>query len=155
MNRTWNKCGPKRTYHYSSTGLCGAGAAPAGQRSAVRVRVRAWPVRGGVGAGLEFQPAQISSTHPCMRDAWNTRDRAGAVCSAVSFRILAEMLSGPAALCGLMFLSSLVTPPVCIVMSGMVGYGLSPRSGMVSWGSCVNTEENCLFRISAFDLGSL
>ena len=64
------KCGPMQAWWAICAVRCGAGLknnvavrvrAPAGQWSAVRV----WAshVRGGVGAGLKFQPAQISSTY--------------------------------------------------------------------------------------------
>ena len=39
-------------------------------------------------------------------------------------------------------------------MSGASGKGLGPMLGSESVSSFVNTDENCVFRISAFDLGS-
>lgn len=65
------------------------------------------------------------------------------------------MPSGPAALRGLRFLRSLVTPGMVTYISGMVGKGLWPRFGMDVKFSWVNTEQNCSFKMLAFSRGSL
>ena len=56
----------------------------------------------------------------------------GVVEYAVSFINNAEMLSGPTALWGLIFLSNLATPLTCTVISALEGWGLGLKSGMCS-----------------------
>ena len=92
---------------------------------------------------------------PCSKDVWNRKVIAGVSSSASSFKYLACMLSGPVALCGLMFLSNLYTPFSVIVMFCIAEYGDGPLCGMFVWSSCVYTDLNCAFSISALSFASL
>ena len=84
--------------------------------------------------------------------AWNSKDRAGASSTAVSFKNLAGILSGPEALFGLTFLSSLVIPSVEMTISSIMGDLEGPKFGTES-NIGENTLENCLLRASAFSFG--
>ena len=58
--------------------------------------------------------------------------------------------SGPAALCGFRSLSSLMTPFKPILILGIDGGGLWPLFGMELIFSCVHSDWNWSFRMSAF-----
>jgi hypothetical protein len=63
------------------------------------------------------------------------------------------MVSGPVGLLGLMFLMSLYTPSLDIVMGSIVGWVLGPLSGMLVFASDVKADWNCLLSIFAFSDG--
>ena len=64
---------------------------------------------------------QPSGTVPEFNDFWNIFVSAGASSSAAVFRINVGIVSGPAALYGFKFFSSLMTPGILTVMFPMVG----------------------------------
>ena len=74
---------------------------------------------------------------------------------ANSWRSLVEMQSGPVALCGFRFLSSLCTPSLSMLKVFIGGYGQPVILGMLFGSSSVNTLVNCWLRIVAFVWGSL
>ena len=89
-------------------------------------------------------------------DFWNMIVRMGAILEAISFRILAGMLSGPLALFGFNSLSNFSMPLTVIWIGGICG----DRFWLGSWGrlvrfSLVNTDWNWFERISALDLLSV
>ena len=61
---------------------------------------------------------------------------AGEIWSAVSFSTLAEIPSGPVALCCLRFLRSFSTPAVVIRMSSISGYWLGPAPAVLNHHQC-------------------
>ena len=63
------------------------------------------------------------------RDAWYIQVSAGAMMLATSLRSHGEIESGPATLCILISESSLWTPLQDMLMSGIDGVELCPRSG--------------------------
>ena len=65
---------------------------------------------------------QSEGTSPVFNDLLNIVVRIGAIWGASCLSRAGFRLSGPAALCGLRFWSSLRTPFSVIGMSGMVGY---------------------------------
>ena len=93
-------------------------------------------------------------TVPVSRDAWYIRIRAGAMLSATSLRSRGEIESGPAALCILSSESSLWTTLKDMLMSGIDGVELCPRSGKLL-SSCVYADLNGVLSISALLLLSL
>ena len=79
---------------------------------------------------------------------------ADASSSAVSFKSLAGMLSGPEAEKGLRFLSSLMAPFWSTMMLSMDGCWLFPRSGTGEPSSTEKTEINYRFNMLALVFGS-
>ena len=80
----------------------------------------------------------------------------GTILEAISFRILAGILSGPFALIGFNSFTNFSTPFTVI----WIGGHLWDRFGLGSWGrlvkfSLVNTNWNWFERISALDLLSV
>ena len=73
----------------------------------------------------------------------------GAISSAISMSTLGWISSGPHALVGSRFLSSLRTPAINTVMFSILGV-TAGWYGIEIIHSLVKTLENCLFRISAF-----
>ena len=71
------------------------------------------------------------------------------------YRSLAGIPSGPVALNGFKFLSSLVTLLLLILMLLTEGWELGPKLGMAESSSLVKTDVNCLFSTLAFCLGSV
>ena len=69
--------------------------------------------------------------------------------SAKFFRIPGDMQSGPVALCGCSFLSSLIMPGVVKQISGHGGNGEGPKFGTSDFRSSVKALLNCLFKESA------
>ena len=89
-------------------------------------------------------------------DFWNIIVRMGAILEVISFRILAEMLSGPWALFGFKSFSSFSTPLTVIVDWGHLwGSVLVGELGRLVRFSLVNTNWNWFERISALDLLSV
>ena len=80
-------------------------------------------------------------------------DKIGAISLANSFKILGGIPSGPVALFGLRFCKSFSIHAIPLVETVILGIGgnlLGWGSGIESMSSVVNTDLNCLFRISAF-----
>ena len=89
-------------------------------------------------------------------DFWNKIVRMGAVLEAISFRILAGLLSGPWALFDFNSFSNFSMPLTVIWIGDICG----DRFCLGSWGrlvrfSLVNTDWNWFERISALDLLSV
>ena len=99
----------------------------------------------------DFQSFGIS---PVVKLLWNIAVRNGASLAANSFKMRAGMRSGPLALFGLSFFSSLATPCCVTMMSGISGYSFPSGDGMEPLSSFVNTDWYCRFRMSALSLGS-
>ena len=97
---------------------------------------------------------QSVGTVPVSRDAWYIRVSAGAMMSATSLRSRGEIESSPAAVCILSYESSLWTPLKDMLMSGIDGVELCPRSGKLL-SSCVYADLNGVLSISALLLLSL
>ena len=72
--------------------------------------------------------------------------------SAHCFKTLFDMLSGPDALEGFIFLRCFATPSCVILMFGMFCWTLLCVLGILLTFSLVKTDENCLIRICAFSL---
>ena len=68
-------------------------------------------------------------TFPWSSEAWNSKVTAGAISTAVCFRSMVGIPSGPEVMQGLRFFNSLMTPFSFTVMFSMGGWWLSPRSG--------------------------
>ena len=92
---------------------------------------------------------QSSGTSPCVKLLLNMAVSRGAISSANSFSNRAGMVSGPLALLGLTFFSSLRTPSSETVMESIVGYGSPGGSGISMVSSCVKVDSYCLPRMSA------
>ena len=80
--------------------------------------------------------------------------RYGAISWASSFRILARSRSGPQALAGLSFSSSLTTPCSSTLMSPIDGKGVRSGNGMSSLSSFIQEDSYWRFRMSALSFGS-
>ena len=99
---------------------------------------------------------QFEGGVPEFIDFWSMIVRMGAILEAISFRILAGMLSGPWALFGFNSLSNCSMPLTVIWIGGIC----EDRFWLGSWGrlvrfSLVNTDWNWFERISALDLLSV
>ena len=81
--------------------------------------------------------------------------RIGAISCDASLRILAGTRSGPEALDGSRFLSSISIPGAVNCISGMDDTGCPSMSGRRPPGSLVNCEVYCEFKASATSFGSL
>ena len=92
---------------------------------------------------------QSLGTMPLWMDLWYISTRIGAISRLNSFNTVAGSESGPAALSGYMFCNIFSMPSLLMHISGIVGWGLGPLSAKGPGGSCVNTEVNCWFSISA------
>ena len=68
-----------------------------------------------------------------------------ATSEASSFKSLQGMLSGPEALCGVIFLRSFFTPSTAIMMLSMLGYLCPSSSGIDARSSFVKTDLNWAF----------
>ena len=77
-----------------------------------------------------FAERQSTGTSPSAKVLRKISVKIGANSSAKSYRIRAGIMSGPDALLGLIFLSSLRTPSLLISMSGIGGYGCPSGCGM-------------------------
>ena len=79
----------------------------------------------------------------------------GAISSATSFRNFGGMESGPWALCGSRFLSSLVTHLVSMWNVDISGKGFDVITGTLDLSSSVKTLQNWLFITAVLTFGSL
>ena len=94
-------------------------------------------------------------TLPWSIEAWNRRVIAGDISTAVSFRSLVGIPSGPEAVKGFWkFLSSFMTRFWQTVMLSIVGWWSSGKSGRGDPSSTEKTEVNCLLRMFAWSSGS-
>ena len=87
-------------------------------------------------------------------DSLNNKVSAGEISVATSFRNFADTISGPDALCGLIFSRSFFAPFIVIVFSGMFGRRVDVIVGVMA-PSFEKTLINCLFNIFAFSLVSV
>ena len=119
-----------------------------------------WPIVWGNGSVILFVDMCAFNLSeggvPTFIDFWNVIVRMGAILEAISFRILAGMLSGPWALFGFNSFSSFSTPLTVIWIGSICG----DRFWLGSWGrlvrfSLVNTDWNWFERISTLDLLSV
>lgn len=85
-----------------------------------------------------FTHVQTTGTWPVPKDFQYILVSAGTTTKADSVSTLAEMASGPLALCGLMLVRSYSTPFRDTGISGIAEQGLVPLLGVFDTTSCVN-----------------
>ena len=89
---------------------------------------------------MTFASFQSTVNTHCCNEAWNIKDKDGAISSQVSFNRCAGIPSGPQALCTSRVLRSSRTPLVLIRIGLMSGFDCSCIMGRASTVTGVNTE---------------